>query len=1057
MEGFSQKVKGFLSSAISPVKDYDLREVRCPTRFWKIHDAIKKSSSEETSVFYFEKKSIEKLPKANQTEIIDYLKKEAQSLQRLRHPAILQVVSPIEETKTTMYFATEPILATLDALIQQHRSSKKSNQVSSVEANKPHFTFEELEIQLGISQLIEGVHFLNQTAKLLHRNISPKSIFITKTLKWKIGGLGFSSGIDKQDSIHGLSHDMKEYGYDEGSIILPDLDYLPPEYVQQKKWEYNSDLFSIGRIISEISLNLDRSLDQAGETISKMGVSSYYLSRLSNAKQEAQKKSHLLDSARVCTILLGEPSLRGDVESFVRSAYFSDVKVKSLVYLANIVQKEEESRLQFFRGLLRILTQFSSHIQINYLLPTLIAELSNERTLYVVLPCILAISKELKKDHFMQAIAPNLKQILTNKEPKNEVLACILESLETIVDKSTNEYIKKYVLPIVLGTMCGPTPEIIFQCLNVSTIVIKHFDHDAISHGVVPRLTNLVVGGFPLHIRTKSIQWFSLLIPLLDKKLIEESMLPNLEKILSIDNSPPILEALVFVYEAISKKLGGELLALKVLPALIPMSADKHIDLEQFKTIMKVVKDVLTAYEAERLNELNNLKRYTKSPQETDDKFERVINPSAGGAPPNSSGTSLSNSTNPFADNGGFLEPTTSNNSNNQAFGKITLPSNFISPISSSSDKISPTTTTTTANSSSSKGGMGSGSVFDSPDFTSMTPPPPSTSSNTPPIQLRNPSPKLSYPNSTNTIPSSSTNTYNNTNNNNNNNNAFSSLLTPLPTTSSSTPITPISSSSTSKSSYPAPNYNYNLDDFSATPITPTTSSSSSSNPMPFTSSSSSFSSNTVVGNTGNYQNTSMNLGYNPSSNYNNNNMNMGMGMGLNSGNSSSSSSSGMTLLQPTSNAGSNNNNITTNNNNNNSTQLKYDNSFSSSSKPLNNYSTNSSSGNSGFNNFNMTTDNNNNNFNNNYNNNMNNNNNFNQSSYGGGGGSSSVFNNATNDIFAGMNNNQQILQQHQKNINNFNNVGLNNNMNNQWNGNQQQSQQQQQNTNYNRNNNNLI
>ncbi|EFA80937.1 SCY1 family protein kinase [Heterostelium album PN500] len=840
MESVTQKFKGFLSSAISPaVKDFDLRASNAHTKFWKIHDATKKTSGEECSVF----KQFEKVSKSQQEELFASLKKEAQSLIRLRHPAILNVVSAAEETKVSLYFATEPVLATLANLITQYRQRSKSSQVSSEEFKQHHFTFEELEIQLGISQVLEGVHFLNTTAKLLHRNISPESIFITKNvtiitspkyfntniLKWKIGGLGFSCSIDNKEPMAGISQDFREFLYEEPTAFLPEFDYLPPEYIQQHRFEYNSDLYSIGRVICELAMNLDQKVVSDQENISKLGASVGHATRLSNCRRAASTMQRESDSAKVSTILLGDSSIRGDLDSFIRSTYFTDIKVKSLVYLANISQKEDESKLQFFRGLFRIMNQFSDRIKISYV------KLSNDRIVYVVLPNVIAVASAVKKELFHEQIAQPLIPILTSKDPKVDVLHCLLENVETFIEKATNEYIKKYLLPVVLGTLCGPTPEIIFQCLQVSTNLIKFFDPDTIIAGMIPRLTNLCVAGFPLHIRTKSIHWFSLLVPMLDKKLIVEHMIPSLEKILSIDNSPPILEALVITYEAVSKKLGGELLALKVLPALIPLSADRHLDLEQFKTIMKVVKDVLNTYEMERINELNNLKRFTKNTNEEMNQFNSVLG--------SGSGAANNHSSNPFEEN----HMATAQAAPPQDLPKISIPSNFLSGSSNSAFKQSPLSTA--QQQTSPQFGQkisGSGSFFESPDFTSYSTG--NTASTQPSsISLSSPPPTIattplyvepgasllsaipatpiytsaSASSSSSISPSKSNNTINSNIGSSSNNNSSSPFnFNPTPNTNRSNQA-PISSSNIA-----APNYSYSSSTTTAPVLQPTTGSS---------------------------------------------------------------------------------------------------------------------------------------------------------------------------------------------------------------------------------------
>ncbi|GAM17573.1 hypothetical protein SAMD00019534_007480, partial [Acytostelium subglobosum LB1] len=882
------KVKGFLSSAVSsPVKDFDLKQSNAHTKYWKIHDATKKTSGEDVSVFLFDKKQYEKMSRSAQDELLGHLKREAQSLIRLRHPSILNVVNAVEETKISLYFATEPVLATLDNLIQQYRQRSKSNQVSSDEFKQHHFTFEELEIQLGISQLLEGIHFLNTTAKLLHRNIAPESIFITKNLKWKIGGLGFSCSIDsKEPELSGLSPDFKEYIYEEVGSFLPSFCYLAPEYVQQRHWEYNSDLYSIGRIICELALNLNNQHAGTEENLSKMGPLAYYATTLVNCRKAAAANSNNSDSAKVCTILLGESSLRGDLDSFIRSAYFQDVKVKSLVYLTNIVQKEDESKLQFFRGLFRILSQFSERMRITYILPTLISELANERIVYVVLPNVFSIANTAKKELFNDLIAQPLIPILLSKTPKNDVLSCILDNVNMFIEKSSNDYIRKYILPVVLGTLCGPTPEIIFQCLSLSVPLIKYFDPDAIVAGMIPRLTNLCIGGFPLHIRTKSIHWFSLLVPLLDKKLIVDSMIPSLERVLSVDNSPPILEALVVTYEAVSKKLGGELLALKVLPALIPLSADKHLDLEQFKTIMKVVKDVLATYENERYNELNNLRRFTKNTSEEMNQFNNVI----GSPPANSNANSFEEQATP----------------KQQELPKITIPTTFLSGSSSSITKASSSTL------SSPPPPNTQASFFDSPDFSGMSTGPTRATQptlNPPPAALSSSGGMFSTPVMT-TTPSHNSNYGSST--------PFGTTMTPQSISQSNKSLKPTTTSSTSSTAYgdtfgnPFESNTSGLNNSTGFNNTINSNGFNNNNNTSFNNNNSGFNSNNNIGfnntinsngfNNNNYNsyNTNTGAGYNPTNtgytngNSNNNNTNYS-GFNGNNNNSAFNNYGGMT------------------------------------------------------------------------------------------------------------------------------------------------------------------
>ncbi len=77
---------------------------------WKIYDAKKKSTGKAHSVFVFDRKSLDahagSLSRSSAAafkraaeEVVERLKKEASSLARLRHPSILELVEPVEDTR----------------------------------------------------------------------------------------------------------------------------------------------------------------------------------------------------------------------------------------------------------------------------------------------------------------------------------------------------------------------------------------------------------------------------------------------------------------------------------------------------------------------------------------------------------------------------------------------------------------------------------------------------------------------------------------------------------------------------------------------------------------------------------------------------------------------------------------------------------------------------------------------------------------------------------------------------------------------------------------------
>lgn len=141
---FSSALKSFSSNISS---NYTIAPQPTTTAGpWKIFDAKKKGkgATVTVSVFVFDKKTLDpaggglggsrtgaaSLKRAHE-EVLERLKKEANSLARLRHPSILQLVEPVEETRSGgLMFATEPVTASLAGLLAEKDDQERSGGVA---------------------------------------------------------------------------------------------------------------------------------------------------------------------------------------------------------------------------------------------------------------------------------------------------------------------------------------------------------------------------------------------------------------------------------------------------------------------------------------------------------------------------------------------------------------------------------------------------------------------------------------------------------------------------------------------------------------------------------------------------------------------------------------------------------------------------------------------------------------------------------------------------------------------------------------------------------------
>ena len=169
---------------------------------WKIYDAKKKSTGKAVSVFVFERKSLDPhvgsfggrssstSVKKLHDEVISRLKRESSLLARLRHPSILELAEPIEDTRSGGFmFATELVTSSLAGLLQEKDDQERAGGVAGRpsrfvvedadgQKRRRELEIDELEIQKGMLQIAQGLEFLHESAHLVHGNLTPEAIYV---------------------------------------------------------------------------------------------------------------------------------------------------------------------------------------------------------------------------------------------------------------------------------------------------------------------------------------------------------------------------------------------------------------------------------------------------------------------------------------------------------------------------------------------------------------------------------------------------------------------------------------------------------------------------------------------------------------------------------------------------------------------------------------------------------------------------------------------------------------------------------------------------------------
>ena len=185
----------FVSSVSSNIhKTYDVQpNPKFHSGPWAVYDAQRRASStprpahqNQVSVFVFEKKSLDQSTSLRgsagstrtKNEIVfTRLKKEVSLLSRLRHPCLLEVVEPIEDTRGALTFVTERVISNMQALVGGVDDSDGFSDSSSRSGGRQS-ELDELEIQSGLASLTKALQFLHESAMIVHSNLTPQAVYI---------------------------------------------------------------------------------------------------------------------------------------------------------------------------------------------------------------------------------------------------------------------------------------------------------------------------------------------------------------------------------------------------------------------------------------------------------------------------------------------------------------------------------------------------------------------------------------------------------------------------------------------------------------------------------------------------------------------------------------------------------------------------------------------------------------------------------------------------------------------------------------------------------------
>ncbi|MBW0500573.1 hypothetical protein O181_040288 [Austropuccinia psidii MF-1] len=548
-------------------------------------------------------------PKSPLEKVVDILKKEVSSLSRLRHPCILEVVEPLEETRTTMVFATEPITSCLTDAIDQSSSTRPSSHFSA-HPNR-NLELDEVETQKGLLQVAKGLQFLHESVKLVHCNLTPDAIIINAKGDWKISGFGLSSYLkqpDGQDSKWTFpSHDHRL-----PEQIQKNLDYIAPEYALDEHLSTSNDIYSLGCILHSIHtrngppFQNHNSLDNMRRNVENFVDLRAAWSRIPNDVQEVLSQ-----------LVTRTPSTRLSAAAFLNSRYFSsNLLVSTLAFLdrETFNSKQKEEQIQFMKGLVKILPQFSSKVVKQKILPSLLEETRKHILLPFLLPNIFYIAHQMDAEEFRSDLLPHITPLFSIKDPPQSILT-LLDNLSIFQNKATPQLFREEVMPLIYVALESDVPALQEKALKVIPGLCETLEYTHVKQVLFPKVTVVFSKTTLLSVKVNTLICFHSMVNILDKYTLTEKLVPLLARIKT--KEPAVMIATLAVHEEMGKKVELNAIATLILPQLWAMSIGPLLNIDQFNRFMNSIEQLSKRVKHEHTRHLLEAKRLEETTART--------------------------------------------------------------------------------------------------------------------------------------------------------------------------------------------------------------------------------------------------------------------------------------------------------------------------------------------------------------------------------------------------------------------------------------------------------
>ncbi|ETN65010.1 hypothetical protein AND_003228 [Anopheles darlingi] len=416
-------------------------------------------------------------------------------------------------------------------------------------ANRPahakEYTFLDIELKYGILQITEALSFLHYSGQVIHKNVCPSSILITKKGTWKLAGFEFTERTNETDATDPVP--CQPWSTRASKLVQPNLDYMAPEIQINSSCSILSDMFSLGMVVCSI-FNHGRSLIQSGNSPSAYVKQ---MELLDEALHNILPRIPIPLQEATTRLLKKSPGARPTAQLLTLIKYFSDPAVQALQFLDVINMKDPTQKTHYYRSTLREVLPF---------IPRGHAAVGKGSPRYAY--------RAIFNRFYQTNLRPFDSSHFANLNPS-------AETSFTSMPRSNSRSI----------------PPLEAAALVAVTNVYDYLDDITIKKLVLPKLKSVFEKNqSDLKIMGNVLQCVERTLDKLDKSQIIDEVLPLLLEVRLTD--PDIVVRVVNIYRIMlcDKKYGltVNIMATKVMPTLLPQTVNPSLNLEQFMILLEV-------------------------------------------------------------------------------------------------------------------------------------------------------------------------------------------------------------------------------------------------------------------------------------------------------------------------------------------------------------------------------------------------------------------------------------------------------------------------------------